>query len=56
MIKTSKIKAKAVSLCLAITIIIITIKILLIIVMQWTLVTKAAFVPKKFDDELNLLL
>ena len=66
MIKSSKIKAKPVSSCLAIIIIIminkilllliIIIKILIIIVIQWTLFTKATFVPKYFDFELNLLL
>ena len=56
MIKTSKIKAKAVSSCLAIIIIIIIIKILIIIVIQWALFTKATFVPKNLDIELNLLL
>ena len=68
MIKTSKIKAKAVSSCLAIIIIKIIIKILIplllfiiiiklvliIIVIQWTLFTKATFVYKHFDFELNL--
>ena len=58
MIKTSKIKARAVSSCLAIIIVIIIIKILIlliiikiliIIVIQWTLFTKATFVPKHFD-------
>ena len=61
---------KAVSSCLAIIIILmiikilllllllirIRIKILIIIVIQWTLFTKATFVPKHFDVELNLLL
>ena len=68
MIKTSKIKAKAVSSCLPIIIIIIIImkilllliiiivKILIITVIQWTLFTKATFVPKHFDIEPNLLL
>ena len=64
MIKTSKIKDKAVSSCLAIVIIIIIIiimtiiiiKILIIIVIQWTLFTKATFVPKNSDIELNFLL
>ena len=69
MIKTSKIKANAVSSCLAIIIIIIIImiikilillliiiKILIIIVIQWTLFTKATFVPKRFGFQLNLLL
>ena len=54
MIQTSKIKYKTVSSCLAIVIIII--KILIIIVIQWTLFTKASFVPKNSDVELNLLL
>ena len=57
MIKTSKIKAKAVSSCLAIIIIIIIIiKILIIIVIHWALFTKATFVLKNLDIELNLLL
>ena len=55
MIKTSKIKAKAISSFLAIIIIII-IKILIIIVIQWTFFTKATFVPRNFNDVLNLLL
>ena len=54
MIKTSKIKAKAVSSFLAVIIIII--KTLIIIVIQWTLSTKATFVPKNFNRVLNLLL
>ena len=49
-------KAKAVSSFLAIIIIIIIIKTLIIIVIQWTLFTKATFVPKNFNGVLNLLL
>ena len=62
MIKTSKIKARAVSSCLAIIIVIIIIKILIlliiikILIIIVTLFTKATFVPKHFDVELNLLL
>ena len=55
--KTSKIKAKAVSSFVAIIIIhVITIRILIMIVIQWTLFTKATFVPKYFNVVLNLLL